>query len=263
MGKRSRYEPGTFCWVDLATTDPESAKAFYGELFGWGAEDMPAGEGFTYSMMNLDGDTICGLYEMDDERRSQGAPPYWLSYVSVEDAGEAAAKAKELGGEVVEEAFDVMDSGRMAVISDPEGAILPLWQPKDSIGAGRVNDTGCLAWNELQTRDHESAASFYGDLFGWKASPIEENGSTVYVTSENKESMNGGIMPMTEDHGDAAPQWLPYFTTENLDASVAKIEDLGGQTILPPMEVPPDDRIAVFTDPQGATFALFEGRTDD
>ncbi|MGH3087314.1 MAG: VOC family protein [Rubrobacteraceae bacterium] len=174
MGKRDRYEPGTFCWVDLATTDPAAAKAFYGELFGWEAEDMPAGEAATYTMMEFDGDTICGLYEMDDERKSQNAPPYWLSYISVEDAGEAAAKARELGGEVIEEAFDVMDSGRMAVISDPGGATVPLWQPKAHIGASRVNDTGCLAWNELQTRDHGSASSFYGNLFGWKMSPIEK-----------------------------------------------------------------------------------------
>jgi predicted enzyme related to lactoylglutathione lyase len=91
MGKRERYEPGTFCWVDLTTTDPAGAKAFYGELFGWEAEDMPAGEAGTYTMLRLDGDEVCGLYELDTERREQGIPPHWFSYVSVEDRRDRGA----------------------------------------------------------------------------------------------------------------------------------------------------------------------------
>lgn len=262
MGKRDRYEPGTFCWVDLATTDPEGAKSFYNELFGWEAEDMPAGGRFTYSMMYLDGEAVCGLYEMDDGRKNRGVPPYWLSYISVEDAEKTAEKARELGATVIEEAFDVMDSGRMAVISAPEGAVVPLWQPKDHIGAGRVNDPGCLAWNELQTRDPEAASSFYNGLFGWKTSPIEEDGNAVYFTIENKGSMNGGIMPTSEAHGDAPSYWLPYFTVESCDEAVEKVEALGGNVLAGPME-PGAGRIAVMSDPQGAVFAVFEGETDE
>ncbi len=109
MGKRERYEPGTFCWVDLATTDPAGAKAFYGELFGWEVEDMPAGEGATYTMARLDGDYVCGLYEMDAAQREQGVAPHWFSYVSVESADAAVSRARELGGTVYGEAFDVLD----------------------------------------------------------------------------------------------------------------------------------------------------------
>jgi predicted enzyme related to lactoylglutathione lyase len=94
MGKRERYEPGTFCWVDLATTDPEGAKAFYGELFGWEAEDMPAGEAGTYTMLRLGGDEVCALYEMGTEQREQGVRPRWFSYVSVEDADATVSRAR-------------------------------------------------------------------------------------------------------------------------------------------------------------------------
>ena len=96
MGKRERYEPGTFCWVDLATTDPAGAKTFYGELFGWKAEDMPADGAGTYTMLRLDSDEVCGLYELGAEWREQGAPPYWFSYVSVEDADATVARARDL-----------------------------------------------------------------------------------------------------------------------------------------------------------------------
>ncbi len=258
MGKRDRYEPGTFCWVDLATTDPEGAKAFYNELFGWEAEDMPAGEDATYTMMNLDGDYVAGLYEMDDERKSQGVPPYWLSYISVEDAEVAAAKAKELGGKVIEEAFDVVDSGRMSVISDPEGTVVPLWQPKGHIGAGRVNDPGCPSLNQLNTTDPERAAEFYEGLFGWEISQVVED--PPYWGINNKGSLNGGMMV---PRNDTPPSWLVYFTTDDFDGAVEKIGDLGGTILVPQTDVPPEGRIAVFTDPQGAAFALFEGRTDE
>jgi uncharacterized protein len=262
MGKRDRYEPGTFCWVDLATTDPAGAKAFYGELFGWEAEDMPAGEAGTYTMMSLDGDEVCGLYEMEAERREAGIPPYWFSYVSVEDADATASKARELGGMVYGEAFDVLDSGRMAIIQDPTGAVLAAWEPRAHIGADRVNDPGCLTWNELQSRDLETAAAFYYGLFGWETEPIEEDGKLVYITIKNADFKNGGILPMTEQHGDAPPHWLAYFTVLSCDEVVIRVQELGGEVLVGQFNIGAG-RIAVVQDPQGAVFALFEGDTDD
>jgi predicted enzyme related to lactoylglutathione lyase len=265
MGKRERYEPGTFCWVDLATTDPAGAKAFYTELFGWEAEDMPAGEAGTYTMLRLAGDDVGGLYEMEAERREQGIPPHWFSYVSVESADDAAARAGELGGTAHGDAFDVGEDGRIAVISDPTGAVLGAWEPRTHIGAHRVNDVGCMGWNELQTRDSETASAFYGGLFGWETEPIERDGELVYTTIKNAGSQNGGFMPMTEQHGDAPPFWLPYFTVASCDDAVAKVRELGGEALAGPMDLPdpPPSRIAVVSDPQGAAFAIFEGETDD
>jgi predicted enzyme related to lactoylglutathione lyase len=262
MGKRERYEPGTFCWVDLATTDPTGAKAFYGELFGWEAEDMPAGEAGTYTMLRLDGDEVCALYEMDAERREQGIPPHWFSHVSVEDADATAARARELGGTVFGEAFDVLDAGRMAIIQDPTGAMLGAWQPWAFIGARRVNNPGCLGWNELQTSDPEPAATFYAGLFGWETEPIEEDGKLAYVVIRNAGSSNGGIMPMTEQHGGAPSHWLAYFTVPSCEGAVARVQELGGEVLAGPFDIGAG-RIAVVGDPQGAAFALFEGDTDD
>jgi uncharacterized protein len=262
MGKRERYEPGTFCWVHLATTDPAGAKAFYGELFGWDTEDVPAGEAGAYTMMRLDGDEVCVLVELDAEQREQGVPPHWFSYVSVEDTDATASRARELGGTVFGGAFDIGDHGRMAVVQDPTGAVLGAWQPREHIGARRVNDPGCLTWNELQTHDPEPAIAFYSGLFGWETEPIEEDGKLVYVTIKNAGSMNGGMMPMTEQHDGAPPRWLAYFTGSSCDGAVARARELGGDVLAGPLDLP-NGRIAVVRDPQGAAFALFEGDTDD
>jgi predicted enzyme related to lactoylglutathione lyase len=149
MGKRESYEPGNFCWADLSTTDPMGAKAFYSELFGWEAEDIPPGEAGTYTMLRLDEDEVCALTELDTERRQQGIPPHWSSYVSMEDADATVARARELGRTVYGEAFD---AGQMAVIQEPgRRRVCGLAARR----ARQVNDSGCLGWNELQTRDPE------------------------------------------------------------------------------------------------------------
>lgn len=262
MGKRTGYEPGAFCWVDLATTDPEGAKAFYGELFGWQAEDMPVDEEMTYTMVSLGGDYLGGIYAMPADQHEQGMPPSWASHVSVESADAAAEKARDLGGKILAEPFDVFDAGRMAVITDPAGAVLCIWQPRGHAGAGRVNDVGCMGWNELNTREPEKASEFYSALFGWEMEAMEEDGKLSYVLIKNNGWMNGGVMPVTEQHGDAASFWLPYFTVASCDAAAARIKDLGGAVLVEPFE-PGAGRISVVSDPQGAAFAIFEGETDD
>jgi predicted enzyme related to lactoylglutathione lyase len=122
------HAPGSFCWIELATTDGEAAKKFYGELFGWEAQDNPMGPGMVYTMLKLNGKDVGALYEKGEEMKQ--VPTHWASYVSVESADEIAAKAKSLGGAVIMEPFDVMEHGRMAVITDPTGAVFSIWQDK-------------------------------------------------------------------------------------------------------------------------------------
>lgn len=257
MGKRERYEAGTFCWVDLSTSDSEGAKAFYGGLFGWEFEDSELPGGGVYTMCQVEGDPVAAMVQQDEW------PGHWNNYVTVASANETAVKAKRLGATVFEEPFDVMESGRMAVLADPVGAVLCVWEPQAHIGAGRVNDVGCMAWNELQTRDPETAATFYQELFGWRTEPIEQDGATVYVTIKNSaEWMNGGIMPTTEVHGYTPPFWMTYFTVSSCDTAVTRVKELGGEVLAGPMS-PGAGRIAVLSDPQGAVFTVFEGETDE
>jgi uncharacterized protein len=262
MGKREYYKPGTFCWVDLATTDPEGARTFYTGLFGWKAESAPGESGGMYALMHLDGDEVGGIYELDEERRKRGLPSHWLSYVSVESADATVSRARELGAQVCGEPSESYAGARMAVVVDPAGASLAVWQPGTWPGAARVNDVGCMAWNELQTRDPAAAGDFYSGLFGWEMTPIEDEGRVVYTTVQNAGHQNGGFMPMSEQLGDAPSFWLPYFTVSSRDAAMESALSLGGAVLAGPLDLPAG-KIAVIGDPQGAAFAVFEGETDE
>src|SRR5512132_540753 len=113
MGERKRYDPGTFCWVGLATSDVAAAKAFYTSLFGWQEEDLDAGVAGVYTVLRRSGKAVAIVYRQQPEARAAGAPPHWTSYISVEDADATAARAAQLGGAaVLREPFDVLDAGR-------------------------------------------------------------------------------------------------------------------------------------------------------
>jgi predicted enzyme related to lactoylglutathione lyase len=259
MGERTSYEPGTFSWADLATTDADGAKAFYTELFGWEPDDQDAGDGRIYTMLRVDGKNVAAMYEQGERQREQGIPPNWASYITVENVDESTERARSLGANVMMEPFDVMDVGRMAVVADPQGAAFPMWQGKGSIGAELVNEVGALCWNELATSDTAAAQDFYGQLFGWTFEPIEHEGEVVYTTIKRPDGgMNGGMNELTPEHGGAPPHWLPYFAVESLEEATGKIEDAGGAVVTGPIQMPAG-RIAVARDPQGAAFAIWEG----
>ena len=256
MSERTTYTPGTFSWADLQTTDQEGAKAFYSALFGWEANDMPIDDsGTTYSMQKLGGKNVAAIAPQQQQQRDMGVPPAWNNYVTVESADDAASRAAELGATVHAPAFDVFDAGRMAVIQDPQGAFFMVWQAKQHIGAQLVNAPGALCWNELASSDLDASAKFYGDLFGWKAEPFEAS-PQPYLIIQNDGRGNGGIVGLPDPN--MPPFWLPYFATDDLDGALAKVDELGGKKHVGPMELPMA-KIAIVADPQGATFALYDG----
>jgi uncharacterized protein len=259
MGKRSSYAPGTFSWVDVATTDAGAATAFYTGLFGWDTEDTDAGGGAVYTTCRIDGDAVCGLFEMSEEMRATGVPPNWTSYVTVADADAAATRVKELGGDAVDDAFEVLDAGRMAVLKDPQGAVFAVWQPRARIGAERVNDLGCLCINELATTDLEAARTFYEGVFGWTTEMVDTGpGGPPIVAAYNGGTLNANFSAAREGE---PPHWRPYFMVESAEVAVARMRELGGEALAGPLPIP-DGSFAIVRDPQGAVFAVFEGEVD-
>ncbi len=250
MGERTEHAPGTFSWADLSTTDTDGAKAFYTGLFGWDTEDTPIPEGGVYTMLSKGGKNVAAL-----SGAREGQPSAWNSYVTVESADASAAAAKEHGGTLAMEAFDVMDVGRMAVVQDPTGAFFAVWEPRASIGAERVNEPGALTLNQLNTSNAERAQEFYEGVFGWRFESVE-GGDMPYWGIYEGDRLNGGMMEQSPS------AWLVYFGSESVDDDAGKIAELGGTVIVPPMPVP-GGRILVAQDPQGAVFALLSGRFDD
>jgi predicted enzyme related to lactoylglutathione lyase len=257
MQETPEYKPGTFCWVELATTDSEAAKKFYTELFGWTYDDNPMGPGMVYTMLKLDGKGVGALYQMPPEMAAQGIPPNWQSYASVTNADETAAKAKELGATLLQGPFDVMTFGRMAVVQDPTGAVFALWQAKDHKGAGVVNVPNSFCWNELMTTDTAKDGEFYSGLFGW-ARDVQNFGPLEYTMFSNDGRPAGGMLKITPEMGPIPPNWLVYFAVEDCDAKTQKATELGGSVMKPPDDIPGIGRFSILTDPQGAAFALIK-----
>jgi uncharacterized protein len=252
MGARTRYSSGTFCWADLATPAIESAKDFYGGLLGWEFEQMESGDAPDYVVARRDGALVAALHEATDQ------PPHWNNYVTVEDPDLVARRAQELGGSVFAGPFDVLPAGRMAAISDPQGAMVIAWKPAGLVGAEMVNEPGAMTWNDLLTSDVEAAREFYAPLFGWKVDPVPESGGRYWVI-QGSDGSNGGMMPLPKDG--IPPFWQPYFAVESLDAAQAKVSELGGQVLTEPIAVPSGAFVAVL-DPRGAAFSLLAGELD-
>lgn len=257
MQETPEFAPGTFCWVELATTDGEAAKKFYTELFGWTYVDSPAGPDLIYTMLKLDGKDVGALYQMTGEMKAQASPPNWLSYASVASADECATKAGDLGATVLKGPFDVMDVGRMAVVQDPTGAVFAVWQAGTHNGAGIVNAPNSLCWNELGTSDTTKAGDFYTGLFGWDKN-VQQMGPMTYTSFMNGERPAGGMYELCGEMENVPPHWLAYFAVDDTDAMVKKVADLGGTIISPPMDIPDTGRFATVQDPQGAAFGIIK-----
>ena len=256
MAERTSYTPGTFSWTDLATTDQEGAKTFYGALLRWDADDQPVGDGVVYSMMNIGGKPVAGISPQNEMQRQAGAPPAWNSYVTVESADDAADRATKLGATVV---APPLRDGRRADGGHPGSA-------------GRVlHGVGAEAAHRRLDRqrprrplleraaspDLDASAGFYRELFGWEAQPLEDM-PFPYRVIQNAGAGNGGMRPAQENE---PTYWLVYFGTDDIDASLAKATELGGTTLMGPMDIGMG-KIAILQDPQGAVFALFAGDFD-
>lgn len=252
------YAPGTPSWVDLGTSDVEGAKAFYSALFGWEAFTFPDPAAGGYGMFLLNGKQVAGVGPLTN--RDQ--PSAWSTYIATDDANSTADAVRQAGGRVVVEPMDVFDAGRMAVLQDPTGAHFCAWQAGTHTGAEVVNQTGSFAWNELYTRDLETAKAFYNSVFGWEADthPMGEGG-TMYTEWKLNDRTIGGAMDMNtlEIPSDVPPHWLTYFVVDDCDASVAKAQELGATVVVPTMDIEPG-RFSILFDPQGAVFAVFSSK---
>lgn len=250
----SSYPNNMFCWVDLATTDPDGAKEFFNGLFGWEYVDVPTPMGVHYTLCQINGYNVAGLSLLPQEMQDQNIPPVWSSYVKHDDVDEVVAKATAAGGTLAMPVMDVMESGRMAVIQDPVGAMVGVWQPKDHIGAQLVNMPNALVWNELQTRDPDRALSFYKTVFGW-GHDRDPNGYYLFKLGER---MQAGMLQMDSSWGEIPPNWGVYFMSEDVVATVARARELGGAIHVPPTHTGTVGTFAVIQDPQGGVFTSMQ-----
>ncbi len=271
MQKREEYMAGVPCFVDSGRPDPGAAMAFYGGLFGWEFQDVaPGGDGPSYFMARLDGLLVAGI----GEQPRQDWDSVWNTYVRVDSADEAAARVTEAGGSVDAAPFDVGPAGRMAELSDPQGASFCVWEPRATRGAEGVNDAGAWVFSGLHTDDREAAQRFYGAVFGWElgagedetAEMIRKPGYLEFLTRSDPElPARLEALHAPEGFGDVVAQvspcaagdahWDVTFAVDDADASAERADRLGGEVVTAPVDAP-WVRTAVLRDPDGAAFTI-------
>jgi len=271
MPERDGYPPGVPCWIDTTQPDPDAAADFYSGLFGWELENTPGSEA-KYLVARLRGLDAAGISSPMGEGPPMAA---WNTYVWVESADETAAKVGDAGGQVMAEPFDVMEAGRMAVCTDPEGAVFSIWQPREHRGAQIVNEHGAVNFNGLNTRDADGAKAFYGSVFGWdvlelgpgnamwrlqgygdhleERNPGMREGMAQMGAPPGFEDVVAALNPIADDQPDVPPHWSVTFGVDDADATAEQATALGAEPIVPPFDAP-WVRMTVIRDPQGATF---------
>lgn len=272
MEPRDGYIEGVPCWCDSDQPDPEAAKEFYGGLFGWEFENISPPEApAPYHIGRLPGGDVGAIGGIPE-----GSPPMarWNTYIWVDNVDNTTKKAVDAGGSVVAEPMDVGQDGRMSIVSDPEGAVFSLWEPKEYKGAQVVNEPGSVNFNDLNVRDIGAAKEFYGSVFGWDTMAL--GGTDAFwvlpAYGDHLEELNPGLREsmaemgvpgfenvvaslnqISEDQGDTPGHWGITFAVEDADKAARRATELGGSVVVPPFDAP-WVRATVLSDPQGAVF---------
>lgn len=245
-----------FVWFDLLTNDIPGAKAFYSEIVGWSFTNWSGGD---YQMLTMGEKQYGGMMRLPEDTQKAGAPPHWMGYVAVDDVDRAAAKAKELGGQIHVPGTDVPEVGRFAVLADPQGASFAVFTSKDPMPP-EPQAPGGFGWNELNTTDWKSAWNFYSALFGWQPTQSmdmgPEMGGEYFMFGVDAKNSIGG-MSNAATMMKAPAHWLHYINVKNADEAARRVASKGGKVLNGPMDVPGGGRIAQCMDPQGGFFAIY------
>jgi predicted enzyme related to lactoylglutathione lyase len=238
---------GKFVWHEQVSADPKQAEDFYTQLFGWGTEVFKPGE-VDYAMISSGGQSHGGF-----AKAMEGAPPpHWLSHIRVESVDETIEKANRAGGKVAAGPFAMGEVGRMAIVADPQGAYVGIYEPEGEDGARE----GVFVWDELGTTDADAAQRFYEEVFGWTTSDMGPDYGGYRIFNRGETGI-AGVMALPDDS--APPHWQPYIAVDDPDGIAAKAAELGSTVLMEPMDVPKVGRLAVLRDPQGATFGIIRG----
>lgn len=254
---------GIHGWADVAVPDMDAGEAFYSAVFDWDARAGDGGESMPYTMFSADGKLVAGMGPLSPDQVDAGQPSAWSCYVIVDDVDAIHARAVLLGATPLMEPMQIMDSGKMTFVLDPTGAAIGFWQSGTHDGAEVFNVPGAVTWNELATTDVEAARSFYGELLGWEVSAMEMDGGSTYWMFTNAGRMNGGTYDLTGILPDGTPpHWMAYFCVDDCDAVAERIQEHGGSVLSEPTDFSMG-RMAVVSDPFGATFSIMAGSQFD
>jgi predicted enzyme related to lactoylglutathione lyase len=253
MSERDTYPAGVPCWVETLQREPNAAQRFYAELFGWEIEHSEAD---AYAVARLRDREVAGIGALTDP----GLDEAWYTSVRVDRVEDAVRAVQDAGGTVLHAAIVAEPAGRLAVVTDPQGATFCLWEAACREGAQVINEPGAWAMSALQTPDVGAATAFYGAVFGWRAEPFGP------ATLFRLPGFVGGTptQPVPRDVVAVAmpaesARWSVDFWVADTDATAARAAARGGTVLHGPFDRPPF-RSAVLADAAGATFSVSQLR---
>ena len=250
--------PGAPCWIDLMTSNPERAQSFYATLFGWTYEAVDQETHGGYITASKDGQPVAGIMKNDGEG---GYPDGWTTFLRVEDLEAVVASAPGHGGKVLMGPLDVPEQGRMAMLLDPAGASVGLWQFGGRAGFRLHGEPGAPAWHELNARHFAETLAFYRDVLGWDASLMSDTDEFRYATLGTGEEASAGILDATAFlHSGYPAAWQVYFQVDDTELAITQALGLGASVIDPPQDSP-FGTVASLSDPTGSSFKLIEPPT--
>lgn len=248
--------PGAPCWIDLMTSDPDQAKRFYGELFGWDFQTGDQEKYGGYITAAKNGKSVAGIMQKQEDQA--GMPDMWSTYLRTDDAAATAAAVRANGGQVYVEPMDIPEQGHMAFFGDASGAAIGVWQPREMRGYELVAEPGAPAWHELHTKDYATAVKFYEDVFGWDTDVMSDTPEFRYTTLGAGREAKAGIMDASGYlPADVPSNWQIYFAVENADASIEKAVGMGATLVDGPDDTP-FGRLATLADPTGTMFKIVQ-----
>ncbi|MEU0834536.1 VOC family protein [Streptomyces sp. NPDC056231] len=246
-----RRTPGTPCWVSLIVHGLSATQKFYAELFGWEFGPGPQQLG-PYVRALIDGQEVAGIGQLPPERH---LPVAWTTYLATDDADVTAETIRSCGGTVAVGPLDAGDAGRLAIASDPSGAVFGIWQAAAHLGTTLTRVPGTPVWNELVTRETSTVAKFYQAVFGYDAEAVvsaDFDYQTLHLNGRPVASLHGVGRALPHDRG---PHWMTYFEVADTDEATARVVDLGGHVLQPPRDGA-SGRVATVADPEGAAFTI-------
>jgi uncharacterized protein len=255
MPQVDSHAAGMINWADFVSTDLDAATGFYTGLFGWETEDMPMpGTEGVYRFFRLGGRDAAAGGTMPADMAGQGIPSHWNVWVASDSAEKTVEWAAAAGGQVLMPPTTLGPSGTLAMVADPGGAAIGVWQADQHIGAGVVGEPGAMTWWEVNTRSFEACKDFYGQVFGWDAEPLDAPGVT-YAIWKLDGKMVGGMLEMNEQWEGIPSSWMVYFAVAGTDEAAGRATELGGSVGAPPFDTA-FGRIAVLVDPAGGHFSV-------
>jgi predicted enzyme related to lactoylglutathione lyase len=251
--KFTEYAQGTPCWIDLGSTDMVASKSFYTGLFGWEPQAGDPEYG-GYSLCHVGPDAVAGI----GPTMSPDQPVAWTTYLASDNLDETVERVLQAGGAVLAPSMDIGDQGRMAICVDPTGAPFGVWQHGVFAGAQLANEPNTWSWNELRTTDLPASNAFYSAAFGISPQVSDTGGVQYTLFNVNDRAVAGAMAMAGFFPPDVPSHWLPFFTVDNLEESMALAEKLGGQIISPVLEAEGVGRWTNVQDPQGAVFGIIQ-----